>query len=69
MTKTLIQKMLIRVPRLLSGIGDDYFKKTQKQLGDKDIYEKVCNDPGPLTNTIHKVIEKIRKRRPECRYN
>ena len=27
---------------------DDYIKEAEKQLGDKDIYEEVCNDPGPL---------------------
>ena len=41
--------------------SNDYIKETEKQLGDKDIYE-VCNDPGPLIITIHKAIEKIRKR-------
>ena len=28
----------------------------------KDIYEEVCNDPGPLTRTIHKAIVTIRQR-------
>ena len=28
----------------------------------KDIYEEVCNDPGPLITTIHKAVESIRKR-------
>ena len=41
---------------------DDYIKEAENQLGDKDIYEEVCNDPGPLTSTIHEAIEKIRKR-------
>ena len=41
---------------------DDYIKEAEEQLGDKDIYEKVCNDPGPLISTIHEAIEKIRKR-------
>ena len=41
---------------------DDYIKEAEKQLGDKDIYEEVCNDPGPLISTIHKVIEKNWKR-------
>ena len=35
---------------------DDYIKEAEKQLGDKDIYEEVCNDPGPLISTIHKAI-------------
>ena len=41
---------------------DDYIKEAENQLGDKDIYEEVCNDPGPLISTIHEAIEKIRKR-------
>ena len=40
----------------------NYIKGAEKQLGDKDIYEEVCNDPGPNISTIHKAIEKIRKR-------
>ena len=41
---------------------DDYIKEAEEQLGDKDIYEEVWNDPGPLISTIHEGIEKIRKR-------
>ena len=41
---------------------DDYIKNAEKQLGDKDIYNKVCNDSGPLISTIHKTIKKNRKR-------
>ena len=41
---------------------DDYIKEAETQLGDKDIYEEVCKDPRPLTSTIHKAFEKIRKR-------
>ena len=41
---------------------DDYIKEAEKQLGDKEIYEEVCNDPEPLISTIHNAIEKIRKR-------
>ena len=26
---------------------DDYIKEVEKQLGDKGIYEEVCNDPRP----------------------
>ena len=40
----------------------DYIKETENQLGDKDNYEEICNDPGPLISTIHEAIEKIRKR-------
>ena len=37
-------------------------KRAEKQLGDSDIYEEVSDDPEPLISTIHKTIEKIRKR-------
>ena len=36
--------------------------ETHKQLGDKDLYEEVWNDPGPLISNIYKKIEKIRKK-------
>ena len=41
---------------------EDYIKGVEKQLGDKDVYEEMCNDAEPLISTIHKAIEKIRKR-------
>ena len=41
---------------------DDYIKEAKNQLGDRGIYEEVCNDPGPLISTIHEAIEKICKR-------
>ena len=41
---------------------DDYIQEAEKQLGDKEIYEEVSNDPQPLIDTIHKAIEKIGKR-------
>ena len=34
----------------------------EKQLGNSDVCEEVPDDPGPLISTIHKTIEKIRKR-------
>ena len=49
-------------PQLLSGIGMIILKEAEDQLGDKDIYEEVCNDLGPLISTIHEAIGKIRKR-------
>ena len=61
MKKTLLQKKPIRVAWLLSGIGMITLE-AEKQLADKDTYEEVCNDPGPLISTIHKALEKIRKR-------
>ena len=41
---------------------EDYIKEAEKQLGDSDVYEEVPDDPEPLISTIHKTIEKIRKR-------
>ena len=41
---------------------EDYIKKTEKQLQDSNVYEEVPDDPEPLISTIHKTIEKIRKR-------
>ena len=40
----------------------DYIKEAEEQLGNKDIYEDVCNDPRTLISTIHEAIEQIRKR-------
>ena len=40
----------------------DYIKEAEKQLEDSDVYEEVPDDPEPLIGTIHKAIEKIRKR-------
>ena len=61
MTKTLLKKCWKG-----SAVGvwdrDDYTKEAEKQLGDKDIYEEMCNDPGPLISTIHKAIEKVPKK-------
>ena len=34
----------------------------EKQLGNSDVCEEVADDPEPLISTIHKAIEKIRKR-------
>ena len=41
---------------------EHYIKEAQNQLGDTDVYEEVPDDPKPLLNTIHRTIEKIRKR-------
>ena len=41
---------------------DDSIQESEKQLGDKEIYEEVSNDPQPLIDTIHRAVEKIRKR-------
>ena len=39
---------------------DDYIQEAENQLGDKEIYEKISNDPQPLIDTIHRAVEKIR---------
>ena len=41
---------------------EDYIKKAEKQLGDSNVYEEVPDGPEPLISTIHRTIEKIRKR-------
>ena len=41
---------------------DDYIQEAKNQLSDKEIYEEVSNDPQPLMDTIHRAVEKIRKR-------
>ena len=41
---------------------EDYIKEAKKQLGDSDVSEEVPDDPEPLISTIHRTIEKIRKR-------
>ena len=38
---------------------DNYIEEAENLLGDKDFYEEVCNDRGPLISTIHKAIKKI----------
>ena len=39
-----------------------YIKEAEKQLEDCDLYEEVPDDPEPLITSIHRMIEKIRKR-------
>ena len=41
---------------------EDYIKEAEKQFGDSDVYEEVPDDLEPLISTIHRTIEKIRKR-------
>ena len=41
---------------------EDYIKEAEKQLGDSDVYEEVPDDPEPLSSTIHRATEKLRKR-------
>ena len=44
------------------GDREDYIKEVEKQLGDSDVYEEVPDDSEALISTIHRTIEKIRKR-------
>ena len=39
-----------------------YIKEAEKQLEDCDLYEEVPDDPEPLITSIHRMIEKMRKR-------
>ena len=39
---------------------EDYLKEASNQLGDKDVYEEVQNDPSTLINIIMHALEKIR---------
>ena len=41
---------------------EDYIKEAEKQLGDGNVSEEIPDDPEPLIRTIHRTIEKIRKR-------
>ena len=41
---------------------EDYIKEAKNQLVDSGAYEEVPDDPKPLINTIHRMIEKIRRR-------
>ena len=54
-----IKKLSIRVAGLLPGTGMFISKRLRNNL---EIYEELCNDSGPLISTIHKAIEKVRKR-------
>ena len=37
---------------------EDYINEAEKQLGDRNVYEEVPDDPEPLISTIHRSIEK-----------
>ena len=47
---------------LVAWHRQDYIKETEKQLEDSDVHEEVHDDPEPIISTIHRTIEKIRKR-------
>ena len=60
--KTIVIKGADKGSAVVVWDRDDYIQEAEKQLGDKEIYEEVSNDPQPLINTIHRAVEKIRKR-------
>ena len=41
---------------------EDYLKEAEEQLSCKEMYEKVTDDPSPTIDTMHRTLEKIRKR-------
>ena len=60
--KTIIIKGPDKEPAVVVWDRDDYIQEDEKQLGDKEIYVEVSNDPRPLIDNIHRVVEKIRER-------
>ena len=60
--KTIVIKGADKGSAVVVWDRDDYIQEAEKQLGDKEIYEEVSNDPQPLIDTIHRALEKIRKR-------
>ena len=60
--KTIVIKGADKGSAVVVWDRDDYIQEAEKQLGDKEIYEEVSNDPQPLIDIIHKAVEKIRKR-------
>ena len=59
--KNIVIKSADKGSAVVVWVRDDYIKEAEKQLGDKDIYEEVCNDPGPLISTIDEELKKIGK--------
>ena len=45
-----------------SVLGQKGLHKAEKQSGDSDVYEEVPDDPKPPISTIHRTVEKFRKR-------
>ena len=39
---------------------EDYLKEEHKQLSNKEVYEKVADDPSTLESTIFTALNKIR---------
>ena len=59
--KTIVIKGADKWSAVVVWDRDDYIQEAEKQLGDK-YNEEVRNDPQPLIDTIHRAVEKIRKR-------
>ena len=60
--KTIVIKGADKGSAVVVWDRDDYIQEAEKQLGDKEIYEKISNDPQPLIDTIYRTVEKLRKR-------
>ena len=60
--KTIVNKGADKGSAVVVWDRDDYIQEAENQMGDKEIYEKISNDPQPLIDTIHRAVEKIRKR-------
>ena len=56
--KNIITKSADKSSAVVVWDREDYIKEAEKQLGDKDVYEEVCNDAEKNSE----------KRRPGCRY-
>ena len=41
---------------------EDYLKEAEEQLSSKEIYQEITDDSSYLIDTMHKTLEKIRKR-------
>ena len=41
---------------------EDYLKEAEEQLSCKEMSEEVTDDPSPIIETVHRTLEKIRKR-------
>ena len=60
--KSIVIKVADKWSAVVVWNREDYINEAEKQLGDSDVYEEVSDDPEPLISTIHRTIEKIRKR-------
>ena len=60
--KTVVIKGANKVSAVVVWDMDDYIQEAEKQLDNKEIYEEVSNDSQLLIGTIHRAVEKIRKR-------